>query len=72
MPFDEQAAIEDFWNARARGEYFPAQWFDRLTLDQAYRIQLGVMARRDRRGRAADRLEGGADGGADPAAVRLP
>ena len=46
MPFDEQAAIEDFWNARARGEYFPAQWFDRLTLDEAYRIQLGVMARR--------------------------
>ena len=46
MPFDEQAAIEDFWNARARGEYFPAQWFDRLTLDQAYGIQLGVIARR--------------------------
>jgi 2-keto-4-pentenoate hydratase len=46
MPFDEQAAIEDFWNARARGEYFPASWFDRLTLDEAYRIQLGIIARR--------------------------
>ncbi len=46
MAFDEQAAIEEFWNARARGEHFPAQWFDRLTLDEAYRIQLGVMARR--------------------------
>jgi 2-keto-4-pentenoate hydratase len=46
MPFDEQAATEDFWNARARGEYFPTQWFDRLTLDQAYGIQLGVIARR--------------------------
>ncbi len=46
MAFDEQAAIDEFWNARARGEYFPAQWFDRLTLDEAYRIQLGVMARR--------------------------
>jgi 2-keto-4-pentenoate hydratase len=46
MPFDEQAAIEDFWVARARGEYFPAQWFGRLTLDQAYRIQLAVIARR--------------------------
>jgi 2-keto-4-pentenoate hydratase len=46
MPFDEQAAIEDFWNARARGEHFPARWFDRLTLDQAYGIQLGVIARR--------------------------
>lgn len=46
MPFDEQAAIEDFWVARARGEYFPAQWFDRLTLHQAYRIQLAIIARR--------------------------
>ena len=46
MPFDEQAAIEEFWSARARGEYFPPQWFDRLTLDQAYRIQLGLVARR--------------------------
>jgi 2-keto-4-pentenoate hydratase len=46
MPFDEQAAIEDFWNARAHGEYFPAHWFDRLTLDEAYRIQLGIIARR--------------------------
>ena len=46
MPFDEQAAIEEFWAARARGEYFPAQWFDRLTLDQAYRIQFGLISRR--------------------------
>jgi 2-keto-4-pentenoate hydratase len=46
MTIDEQAAIEAFWQARARGEYFPAQWFDRLTLDQAYRIQLGLVARR--------------------------
>src|SRR6188768_1107142 len=46
MAFDEQAAIGDFWNARSRGEYFPVQWFDRLTLDEAYRIQLGMVARR--------------------------
>ena len=46
MAFDEQAAIGEFWAARARGEFFPPQWFDRLTLDQAYRIQLGVIARR--------------------------
>jgi 2-keto-4-pentenoate hydratase len=46
MPFDEPAAIGEFWDARARGEYFPPQWFDRLTLDQAYRIQLGIIARR--------------------------
>jgi 2-keto-4-pentenoate hydratase len=46
MAFDEAAAIGEFWIARARGEYFPPQWFDRLTLDEAYRIQLGIIARR--------------------------
>src|SRR5262245_55913461 len=46
MAFNEQAAIEEFWAARARGEYFPTAWFDRLTLDQAYAIQLGMIARR--------------------------
>ena len=46
MAFDEQQAIDAFWAARARGEYFPKDWFDRLTLDQAYRIQLGMIARR--------------------------
>jgi 2-keto-4-pentenoate hydratase len=46
MAFDEQAAIDSFWAARARGVYFPSEWFDRLTLDQAYRIQLGLIARR--------------------------
>lgn len=46
MPIDIQAAIEDFWVARARGEYFPRAYFDRLTLDDAYRIQLGIIDRR--------------------------
>jgi 2-keto-4-pentenoate hydratase len=46
MAFDEQAAIDSFWAARARGEYFPAAWFDRLSIDEAYRIQLGQIARR--------------------------
>lgn len=46
MAFDEGAAIDSFWNARARGEYFPPDWFDRLSLDEAYRIQLGLIARR--------------------------
>ena len=27
------AAVEEFETARARGEYFPKAWFDRLTLD---------------------------------------
>jgi 2-keto-4-pentenoate hydratase len=46
MAFDERTAIDAFWAARSRGEYFPKDWFDRLTLDQAYRIQLGMIARR--------------------------
>ena len=46
MAFDEQAAIDSFWAARARGVYFPTEWFDRLTLDHADRIQLGLIARR--------------------------
>lgn len=46
MAFDEPAAIEAFWQARQRGEYFPRDWYDRLTLDQSYRVQLGLIARR--------------------------
>ena len=43
---DDTALIDSFWDARQRGEYFPRAWFDKLTLDQAYRIQLGLIARR--------------------------
>jgi len=50
MAFDEAAAIEEFWQARGRGEYFPRAWVDRLTLQQAYRIQLGLIDRRIARG----------------------
>jgi len=46
MAFDEQEAVAAFWAARGRGEFFPQAWFDRLTLDQAYRIQLALIARR--------------------------
>ena len=46
MPVNVQTAIEDFWIARARGEYFPQAYFDRLTLDDAYHIQLGIIDRR--------------------------
>ena len=46
MAFDERAAIDRFWEARRGGEYFPADWRDRLSFDQAYRVQLGVVARR--------------------------
>jgi 2-keto-4-pentenoate hydratase len=46
MAFDELAVIESFWQARQRGEYFPREWFDRLNLDEVYRIQLGLIGRR--------------------------
>jgi len=39
-------AIEDFWIARTLGEFFPQAYFDRLTLDDAYRIQLALIDRR--------------------------
>jgi 2-keto-4-pentenoate hydratase len=47
MPdFDSNAAIEAFWAARGRGEWFPAAWHDRLSTDQAYQVLFGLMARR--------------------------
>ena len=39
-------AIDEFAAARQRGEYFPKAWEDRLMLDDAYRVQLGLLARR--------------------------
>ena len=44
--FDERAAIDRFWEARRSGEFFPEDWRDRLDFEQAYRVQLGVAARR--------------------------
>jgi 2-keto-4-pentenoate hydratase len=43
------AAIAEFEAARQRGEYFPKAWFDRLSLDDSYRIQLGLIRRRGTR-----------------------
>ncbi len=45
MSFDTAAAIESFWQSRANGVHFPPEWFDRLTNDQAYAIQLGLIDR---------------------------
>jgi 2-keto-4-pentenoate hydratase len=39
-------AIDDFWDARMRGEFFPLAYYDRLTMDEAYRIQLALIDRR--------------------------
>ncbi len=43
------AAAAEFEAARGRGEYFPAAWFDRLSLDDAYRLQLALLDRRGER-----------------------
>ncbi|MGD0433932.1 MAG: fumarylacetoacetate hydrolase family protein [Acetobacteraceae bacterium] len=44
--FDASAAIESFWAARARGEWFPEAWHDKLTTNEAYEVLFGLMARR--------------------------
>ena len=47
MPsFDVDTAVESFWQARARGEWFPAAWEGRLSNDQAYQVLFGIMAHR--------------------------
>jgi 2-keto-4-pentenoate hydratase len=46
MALDIETAIDDFWLARARREYFPQAYADRLSLDEAYRIQLALIDRR--------------------------
>lgn len=38
--------IDDFWSARQRGEFFPAAYFDTLSIPQAYTVQLGLIDRR--------------------------
>ena len=48
------AAVQEFEAARARGEYFPGAWLDRLTLDEAYAILLALIDRR--RGEEARRI----------------
>jgi 2-keto-4-pentenoate hydratase len=46
MTIDLTTAIDDFWVARQRGEFFPRAYFDRLAMDEAYRIQLALIDRR--------------------------
>ncbi len=46
MSLDVNTLIDAFWEARGRGEFFPRAYFDTLDLDTAYRVQLGLIARR--------------------------
>ena len=48
--FDLAAATDSFWAARARGEWFPSAWNDKLTNDQAYQVLFGLMERRFKEG----------------------
>jgi 2-keto-4-pentenoate hydratase len=41
-----EQTIDAFWTDWQRGVHFPRGWRDRLGLDDAYRIQLGLVARR--------------------------
>jgi 2-keto-4-pentenoate hydratase len=46
MAIELSTAVGDFWNARKRGEFFPRAYYDRLTSDDAYHIQLALIDRR--------------------------
>jgi 2-keto-4-pentenoate hydratase len=52
---DIQAVTESIWQHTLRRSYFPAEWKGRLTIEQAYRVQLGLLDRWIARG---ERLAG--------------
>jgi 2-keto-4-pentenoate hydratase len=42
---DIEAVTESIWAHTMRRSYFPAEWKGRLTVEQGYRVQLGVLDR---------------------------
>jgi 2-keto-4-pentenoate hydratase len=46
MSATNESIIDAFWQAQRQGVHFPPAWFGKLSLDQAYRVQLGLIARR--------------------------
>ena len=72
MSTTNDSLIETFWQARQQGIYFPPAWFGKLTLDQAYAVQLGLIERRCAAGERQHRMESRPDRPRHPAAVRLP
>ena len=46
MSTTNDSLIEAFWQTRQQGIYFPPAYFGKLTIEQAYAIQLGLIARR--------------------------
>ncbi|MFI4988028.1 MAG: 2-keto-4-pentenoate hydratase [Alphaproteobacteria bacterium] len=48
MPaIDIAAALAEFWRERERGVYFPPAWSGKLSLDEAYQVQLGLINLRE-------------------------
>ncbi len=43
--FNPEQAIDSFWRHRQQGVHYPPEWYDALTLDQAYLVQLGMLDR---------------------------
>lgn len=39
------AVIDSIWSSAQRGTYYPREWQGKLSMDQAYRVQLGILAR---------------------------
>jgi len=50
MGVDLAQAIEDFWAARQPGGRYPLEYKDKLSQDEAYRINLALLARHAARG----------------------
>ncbi len=50
MPIDLKSAVDAFWDARERGDFFPAAYSGKLDLNDAYCIQLAMIDRRVARG----------------------
>jgi 2-keto-4-pentenoate hydratase len=42
----EPSTIDAFWQARQRGEFFPVAFHDKLSIEQAYDVQLALIDRR--------------------------
>lgn len=50
MTTTDDSLIEAFWQARQHGIYFPPEYFGKLSIDQSYAIQLGLIRRRRAKG----------------------
>ena len=47
---DAEAVTDAIWTAAERGVYYPAEWRDKLSLDDGYRVQLAILGRLRARG----------------------